>query len=86
MRLLLTTSQTPNGEEISMISRPVPDSSFVKSSYSQPGGIINCVAVARTPDVVAVRDTKDPSKTTLAFTHSEWKAFLQGVRAGEFDI
>ncbi|OHA26274.1 MAG: hypothetical protein A3C06_02425 [Candidatus Taylorbacteria bacterium RIFCSPHIGHO2_02_FULL_46_13] len=69
-----------------MKNKSIPDSSFVKSSYSQPGGIINCVAVARTEKMVAVRDTKDPSKTTLSFTHSEWKAFLKGVRAGEFNV
>lgn len=70
-----------------MKSKSIPDSLFVKSSSSQPGGIITrCVAVARTPEVVAVRDTKDPSKTTLTFTHEEWKAFLEGVQAGEFNV
>ena len=65
----------------------VPDHLFVKSSSSQPGGIITqCVSVARTPSVVAVRDTKDKSKKTLTFTHEEWRAFLEGVKRNEFEV
>ena len=45
----------------------------------------NCVSVAVKSHGVAVRDTKDPSKTTLKFTQSEWKAFVKGVKNGEFD-
>lgn len=64
-----------------------PDELFIKSSASQPGGIITrCVAIARTDEVVALRDTKDPSKRTLLFSHDEWNAFLTGVRKGEFDV
>jgi hypothetical protein len=45
----------------------------------------NCVEVAdNLPDVVAVRDSKDPNGPILTFTQPEWKAFIQGVRDGEF--
>lgn len=44
-----------------------------------------CVSVAIKGHGVAVRDTKDPSKTTLKFTRGEWTAFVKGVKAGEFD-
>ncbi|MEI6057922.1 MAG: DUF397 domain-containing protein [bacterium] len=64
---------------------PVKDTDFVKSSYSQPGATITCVQIARKSRGVAVRDSKDPTKTTLFFNHDEWKAFLAGARAGEFD-
>lgn len=65
----------------------IPDELFVKSSYSNPGGIINrCVAVARLDGRVAVRDTKDPNKITLEFTSDEWRAFVQGVKADEFNV
>lgn len=37
------------------------------------------------PGVVAVRDSKDPDGPKLLFTRDEWKAFVGGVRAGEFD-
>ncbi|MGX6607555.1 DUF397 domain-containing protein [Micromonosporaceae bacterium Da 78-11] len=47
----------------------------------------DCVEVAvNLPDIVAVRDTKDRDGAALVFTHSEWAAFVAGVRAGEFDI
>jgi hypothetical protein len=31
-----------------------------------------------------VRDSKDPSRSPLRFTASEWAAFRAGVIAGEF--
>ncbi|ALG13129.1 DUF397 domain-containing protein [Kibdelosporangium phytohabitans] len=33
----------------------------------------------------AMRNSKHPDGTILVFTPSEWDAFVQGVRAGEFD-
>jgi Domain of unknown function (DUF397) len=57
-----------------------------KSSRSGNNGG-NCVEVAgNLPDIVAVRDSKDPSGAKLAFTTSEWAAFTRGVRDGEFDL
>lgn len=61
------------------------DEEFRKSKYTQ-GDPENCVSVAFTEGGVFVRDTKDPAKTTLRFTRSEWEAFIRGVRDGEFDI
>jgi hypothetical protein len=47
----------------------------------------DCVEVAvNLPGIVAVRDTKDREGAALVFTHSEWEAFVGGVRDGEFDI
>lgn len=34
---------------------------------------------------VMVRDAKDAAGPVLRFTRDEWRAFLAGVRAGEFD-
>lgn len=67
---------------------PVKDEDFRTSSYTHPGGIINrCVKVAITADGVAVRDSKDKSEnpTTLYYTQDEWKAFIMGVKEGQFD-
>ena len=47
---------------------------------------LECVSVKITDSVVMVRDTKDLGKTTLTYTHGEWKAFVKGVKAGEFDL
>ncbi|MEW9548011.1 DUF397 domain-containing protein [Nonomuraea sp. NPDC050783] len=55
-----------------------------KSSFSGDNGG-NCVEVAELPDVIAVRDSKDPDGPKLLFTPSEWDAFLKGVKGAEFD-
>ena len=57
-----------------------------KSSFSGGNGG-GCVEVARNlPRVVAVRDSKDRQGPALVFTPDEWRAFLNGVRAAEFDL
>jgi hypothetical protein len=54
-----------------------------KSSSSDSGG---CVEVRLTAENVHVRDTKNRAGAALTFTHHEWKAFVDGVRRGEFDV
>lgn len=57
-----------------------------KSSLSNGTGG-DCVEVAdNLPGIVAVRDSKDPHGPTLIFNPSEWKAFVSGVKGGEFDL
>ncbi|MFD8557244.1 DUF397 domain-containing protein [Streptosporangium canum] len=71
---------------------------WVKSSFSGDNGG-NCVEVAELKDVtsgpghkaehaelIAVRDSKDPEGPKLFFTPAEWDAFVNGVKAGEFDL
>ena len=45
-----------------------------------------CVMVAHKDGAIAVRDSKDASKTTLIFNEAEWKVFADGVKAGQFDF
>jgi hypothetical protein len=47
----------------------------------------NCVEVAAVPTarVIAVRDSKDPDGPVLTFPRTQWRAFLAGAKAGEFD-
>ena len=47
---------------------------------------ITCVEVAFRDGYVAVRNSKDPNKTTAFFTYDEWRAFIQAVKHGKFDI
>jgi len=55
-----------------------------KSSRSDANG--QCVEVAdNLPGAVVVRDSKNPAGPALAFAPAEWAAFIDGVRAGEFD-
>lgn len=73
------------------MSKPAPDSltmqgstSWIKSSLSFANS--NCVEVANLPGGhVGVRDSKAPEDLILRFTPDEWRAFLGGVRNGEFD-
>lgn len=61
----------------------VTDVDFRKSSWSK-NNPKTCVEVACKPEGVAVRDSKDPDKSTLFFTHDEWTAFINGAKGGEF--
>ena len=68
-------------------NKTFPNAVFRKSSASgQFDGNSNCVEVAFVTDAIGVRDSKNRAQTPLQFTHSEWAAFIQGVKAGEFDL
>jgi Domain of unknown function (DUF397) len=71
---------------------------WFKSSFSGSNGG-DCVEVAELkgvadgpghkaehPDLIAVRDSKDPDGPKLFFTPAEWDAFVNGVKASEFDL
>ncbi|WP_442939439.1 DUF397 domain-containing protein [Nonomuraea sp. SYSU D8015] len=46
----------------------------------------NCVEVAKlSGGRRGVRDSKNPTGPALIFTPGEWKAFISGVKDGEFD-
>jgi predicted secreted Zn-dependent protease len=63
----------------------MPDLTWQKSSYSAQG---NCLEVARYPNGnILLRNVGPnvPVYPILEATATEWKAFLQGVKAGEFD-
>jgi hypothetical protein len=72
----ITPGDSPEG--------PGSDSHWIKSSLSFSNS--NCVEVASLAgDGIGVRDSKDPKGPVLQFTSGEWRAFLGGVRNGEFD-
>jgi Domain of unknown function (DUF397) len=65
-----------------------PDRSHLewrKSSYSDDQGY-DCVEVAVHEGQVLIRDSKRSDGPTLAFTPSEWRAFISGVKDSEFDL
>jgi Domain of unknown function (DUF397) len=35
--------------------------------------------------LILMRDSKNPEGPALAFTEAEWRAFIAGVKDGEFD-
>ena len=53
-----------------------------KSTYSNGSGG-NCVEVAGLPNGPAVRDSRRPEGPILVFTGDAWRAFIQGIEAGE---
>ena len=56
---------------------------WIKSSHSYSNG--NCVEAAALPGgTVAVRDSKNPHGPVLTLTAAQWRAFTQGIRAGDF--
>ena len=56
-----------------------------KSRFSNASG--DCVEVAILPrGGAAVRDSKDPQGLQLRFSASEWVAFIDGAKAGVFDL
>jgi hypothetical protein len=53
---------------------------WIKSSYSDANGG-DCIEVAPAiPDLVPVRDSKNPDGPTLAFERSAWAAFVSALR------
>jgi hypothetical protein len=68
--------------EESARERTVTNLLWRKSSYS---GVDACVEVALLDNKIVVRDSKCPDGSELTFTPGEWRAFVRGVRDGEFD-
>ena len=55
-------------------------STWTKSRHSGDTG--GCVEWARRDDLVAVRDSKDPAGSVLAFDLPAWRAFVAAVCTG----
>ncbi len=51
------------------------------SSYSSAQG--QCVACAKAPGGMAIRDSKQANGPVLRFDAASWRAFVAGVMAGE---
>jgi Domain of unknown function (DUF397) len=64
--------------------RPADGSSWTKSSLSHANG--NCVEIANIEGgQVGMRDSKNVVGPVLGISREEWRAFLSGIRNGEFD-
>jgi hypothetical protein len=57
---------------------------WYKSSHSSGNGQC-CMCTRLDDDGMAVKDSKNPDDGILIFSHSEWQAFITGVKLGEFD-
>lgn len=56
---------------------------WIKAQASSYQGA--CVELASASGNVAMRDSKDPNGPILVYSTTEFKAFLDGARNGEFD-
>jgi Domain of unknown function (DUF397) len=64
--------------------RPADSYSWTKSSLSHANG--QCVEIANIADgQVGMRDSKNITGPVLGISREEWRAFLGGIRNGEFD-
>lgn len=71
----------PNG----VPAESIKGAEWVKSRASSPTG--DCVEVARLANGdVAVRNSRDATGPALVYTRSEFRAFVVGARAGDFDV
>ena len=61
----------------------VPGVVWYKAQRSVGNGA--CVELALMDGMVAIRDSKDPDGPVLRYTATEWYAFLDGAKKGEFD-
>lgn len=57
---------------------------WTKSSFSTAAN--NCVEAKYDGEKIHVRNSKSPEAGTATFTPDEWKAFLSGIREGEFSV
>jgi Domain of unknown function (DUF397) len=44
-----------------------------------------CIEIAREQDMILLRDSKSPETSAFRYTTEEFRAFLDGAKAGEFD-
>lgn len=56
---------------------------YTRSSYCGAG---HCVEVGIENDGVVVRNSRSPERAAAQFDISEWRAFVEGAKAGEFDV
>jgi hypothetical protein len=59
-----------------------PQPAWRKASFCASG---ECVEVAQQNGMIVVRDSKEPSGWKLNYTPEEWRTFVRGIKAGEFD-
>lgn len=67
-----------------MVNEDITRVTWRKSTRSNGQG--ECVEIAELTDMIAVRDSKNPTGPVLRFTQAEWQAFIDGAKDGEFDL
>lgn len=73
----------PKSRKITLSASERGSLAWLKARSSTANG--HCVEIASALGNIAVRDSKDPYGPILVYTPSEFRAFLEGARNGEFD-
>jgi hypothetical protein len=67
---------------------------WAKSTYCSTNACIevgwqkpatDCADTSHCNCTIYIRDSKNPHQPPHTFTHTEWVAFTNGIKAGEFD-
>jgi hypothetical protein len=53
-----------------------------KASFCASG---ECIEVMQQEEMIVLCDSKNPRGRVLRYTAEEWRSFVRGVKAGEFD-
>ena len=75
-----------NGYTVGADGRKQKDGFICASNTKTRNSAFWCVAVKIDDCGAHVRNSKDENDITLTFSREEWKAFVEGVKKGEFDI
>lgn len=63
-----------------------PQPAMWRRSSRSTGNGNNCVELARLPEGIGVRDSKDVAGGALLLPRSAWRAIAESVKAGELDL
>jgi uncharacterized protein DUF397 len=63
--------------------RPRPEPAAWRRASFRANG--ECVEVAVQDGKILLRDSKDPRRGVQRYSTAEWRAFVSGIKAGEFD-
>lgn len=61
-----------------MNAHDLPTARWRKSSRSQNGQ--SCIEIAELPDLIALRDSKDPNGAALTFDRPAFHAFVRSIK------
>lgn len=56
--------------------------SWRAARHCESGG---CVQIAPSGDMVVIGKSKSPDDPVLAYSRSEWRTFVEGIKQGDFD-
>ncbi|MGI5415104.1 DUF397 domain-containing protein [Actinomadura luteofluorescens] len=81
-----TTAMLPRTEEVMGGQGDWDQASWRKSSWSGADQETGCVSIAVSASCGAIRDTKNPRRTTIVLPKSVLRRVLDEIKSGAFDL